>query len=200
VTSLARPGGNVTGLSIRSPELRGKQLQLIREALPGPASVAVLANPTLPLHALDLKELGAAARSLKLQLRVVTAAAPSDLAEAVAAATKERAGALLLLTDGMFFRNRVPVVELATKARLPVIAGVREHAEAGCLLTYGVNLREAFRRAAWYVDRILKGVRPADLPIERPTTFDMFVNLKTARALGLDLPRSLLSRADQILE
>ena len=200
VTSLARPGGNVTGLSLRAPELRGKQLQLLKEALPGLDSVAVLANPSLPLHALDLKELESAARSLKLQLRVVTATAPSDLSDAVAAATKEGAGALLLLTDAMFFRNRARVVELATKARLPVIAGVREQAEAGCLLTYGVNLREAFRRAAWYVDRILKGARPADLPIERPTTFDMVVNLKTARALGLSLPRSLLSRADEILE
>jgi putative tryptophan/tyrosine transport system substrate-binding protein len=200
VASLARPGGNVTGLSQAAPELRGKQLQLLKEAMPGLISVAVLSNPSLPFHALDLKELEIAARALKVRLYVVGARAPGELTDAVSAATKERPGALIVLTDAVFFRNRAQLVELAAKSRLPVMSGAREWAAAGGLMTYGVNLRDSFRRAAGYVDRILKGAKPSDLPIERPAKFDLVINLKAAKALGLTIPRSVLVQADQIIQ
>jgi putative ABC transport system substrate-binding protein len=200
VASFARPGGNVTGLSQETPELRGKQLQLLKEAVPGLISVAVLTNPTLPSHALDLRELEVAARSRKVRLHVVEARIPSELTNALSTATKERAGALLVLADAVFFRHRAQVVELAAKSRVPVMTSPRQWAEAGGLMTYGVNLRDSFRRAAGYVDRILKGAKPADLPIERPTRFDLVINLKAAKALGLTVPRSVLARADQVIE
>jgi len=200
VASFARPGGNVTGLSQETPELRGKQLQLLKEAVPSLISVAVLSNPTLPSHMLDLRELEVAARSLKVRLQVVEARAPSELTDALSVATRERAGALLVLASATFFRHRAQIVELAAKSRLPVMSQAREFAEAGGLMTYGVNLRDSFRRAAGYVDRILKGAKPGDLPIERPTKFELVINLKAAKSLGLTIPRSVLARADQIIE
>jgi putative ABC transport system substrate-binding protein len=200
VASLAKPGGNVTGLSMSSPELRGKQLQLLTEAVPGLSRVAVLSKPTNPAHALELRALEVAARSLKVRLHVVEARTPGEFASAFTAAVKERAGALIVLGEATFFVHRARLVELAAQSRLPAIYGLREFAEAGGLMTYAANLRDSFRRAAGYVDKILKGARPGDLPVEQPTRFELVVNLKTAKALGLAIPASVLTRADELIE
>jgi putative ABC transport system substrate-binding protein len=197
VASLARPGGNVTGLSSLTPELVGKRLQLLKEAVPGISRVAVLSNPTIPTVRLDLRAAEVAARSLKVQLQVLEARAPSDFASA--AMTKDRAGALIVLGGPMFFGHRTRIVELAAQSRLPAMYGQKEYAEAGGLMAYGVNTRESFGRAATYVDKIPKGAKPGDLPIEQPTKFDFVVNLKTAKALGLTIPPSLLLRADEVI-
>jgi len=200
VASLARPGGNVTGLSLVTPDLVGRQLQLLTEAIPGVSRVAVLSNPTNPHHRLSLREAEVAARPLRLRLQILEARAPSDFAGAFSAASRERAGALLVVLDVMFFAERTRLAELAAKHRLPLTGGLREYAEAGGLLTYGPNLRDSFRRAATYVDKILKGAKPADLPVEQPTKFELVINLKTAKVLGLTIPPSLLQRADQVIE
>lgn len=200
VASLARPGGNVTGLSLITPELRGKQLQLLKEVVPGLSRVAVLSNPTVPTHLREFREADIAAQSLKLTLQIVEARAPGELAGAFSAATKERAGALMNLGGSMFFAHRARIVELAAKSRLPAIYPVREYAEVGGLMTYGVNLRESFRRAAGYVDRILKGAKAGDLPIEQPTRFELIIHAKAAKALRLTIPSLMLARADQIIE
>ena len=196
--SLAKPAGNVTGMSLATAALRGKQLQLLKEIVPGLTTVAVLWNPTGP--ALELKELEAAARSLNLQLQVVEARTSSEFPAAFAAATKKRAGALLPQGGSVYFANKARLVELATENRLPAIYGVKEYVEAGGLMAYGVDLGESARRAAWYVDRILKGARAGDLPIEQPTKFELAINLRAAKALGLAVPASLLLRADKVLE
>jgi putative ABC transport system substrate-binding protein len=200
VASLARPAGNVTGLSLITPELRGKQLQLLTEVVPKLSRVAVLSNPTVPFHTLEVRELEAKARSLTLQLHVVEAKAPSEFTDAFSVATRKRAGAVVALGGSMFFANRVRLAELAAKSRLPAIYPLREYAEAGGLITYGTNIRDSFRRAAGYVDRILKGAKPGDLPIEQPTKFDLVINLKTAKALGLTIPPTLLLQADQVIQ
>jgi len=199
VVSLASPGRNVTGLSVLSPELVGKRLQLLKEAVPGISRVAVLWNPTIPTQALELRAAEVAARSLKVQLQVVEAQGSSDFASAFSAMTKDRAGGLIALTSSMFFAHRTRIVELAAQSRLPAVYGVKEFPEAGGLMAYGPNLRESFRRAATYVDKILKGAKPADLPVEQPTKFELFINLKTAKALGLTIPQSLLLRADEVI-
>ncbi len=200
VASLARPGRNVTGLSTLAPELVGKRLQLLKEVVPGISRVAVLSDPTIPTQALELREAEVAARSLKVQLQVLQARAPSDFASAFSAMTKDRAGALIALTGNMFFAHRTRIVELAAQSRLPAMYAQKEFAEAGGLMAYGVNTRENFRRVATYVDKILKGAKPGDLPIEQPNKFDLVINLKTAKALGLTIPQSVLTRADQIVE
>jgi putative ABC transport system substrate-binding protein len=200
VASLASPGRNVTGLSTLSPELMGKRLQLLKEAVPGISRVAVLSDPTIPTHALDLREAEVAARSLKVQLQVLQARAPSDFASAFSAMTKDRAGGLIGLGGSMFFAHRTRIVELAAQSRLPAMYTGKEFAEAGGLMAYGSNTRENFRRAATYVDKILKGAKPADLPVEQPTKFELVINLKTAKALGLTIPPSLLQRADELIQ
>jgi ABC-type uncharacterized transport system substrate-binding protein len=200
VASLARPGRNVTGLSTLAPELVGKRLQLLKEAVPGISRVAVLSNPAIPSQALELREAEIAARSLKVQLQVLQARAPSDFASASSAMTKDRAGGLIALGGALFFAHRTRIVELAAQSRLPAIYNSKEFAEAGGLMAYGPNLRENFRRAATYVDKILKGAKPGDLPVEQPTKFEFIVNLKTAKALGLTIPPSLLLRADRVIE
>ena len=200
VSSLARPGRNVTGLSSLTRELVGKQLQLLKEALPGISRVALLSNPTVPSNALLAKEAEVAARSLKVQLQVLEARAPGDFASAFSAMRKDRAGALIVLTSSMFFAERSRIAELAAQNRLPSLYGSKEWAEAGGLMTYGTSPRESWRRAATYVDKILKGAKPGDLPIEQPTKFEVVINLKTAKALGLTIPQSLLQRADQVIE
>jgi putative ABC transport system substrate-binding protein len=200
VASLARPGGNVTGLSGVGLEFRGKQLELLKETLPGVRRVAVLSDPGNPFHPRELREVQAAAETLKLGVRVVEARAPDGFVEAVAAATRERAGALVVLGGSMFFTHRARLAELAARSRLPVMSISRESVEAGGLLAYGIDLRASFRRAAEYVDQILRGARPADLPVEQPTKFELVVNLKTAKALGLAIPRSVLARVDEIIE
>jgi putative ABC transport system substrate-binding protein len=200
VASLAKPGKNVTGVSTLGPELVGKRLQLLKEAVPGISRVAVLSNPTDTTQALLLRDARVAARSLKVHLQVLEARAPSDLAGAFSAMTKERAGGVIIITSSMFYDQRTRIAELAARSRLPAIYSVKDYAEAGGLMAYGVNLGESFRRAATYVDKILKGARPADLPVEQPTKFDLVINLKTAKALGLTIPLSLLLRADQVIE
>jgi putative tryptophan/tyrosine transport system substrate-binding protein len=200
VASLARPGGNVTGLSSVGPELSGKQLQLLKETLPSLSRVAVLTNPTIPSQALSVREMEVAARSLKLQLQVVEARAPSEFADAFSAATRERAGGLVVLGGSVFFAHRPRLVELAAQNRLPTMYGPREFAQVGGLMAYGVDIRDSWRRAAGYVDRILKGAKPADLPVEQPTKFELVINLKAAKALGLTIPPSVLARADQVIE
>ena len=200
VASLGRPAGNVTGLSLFGPELRGKQLQLLKEVVPGLVSVAVLSDPTNPFQSLELKMVEAAARFLKLRLHVVQARAPSEFGEAFWLATKERAGAVFVLGGSMFTAHRARLVELAAKSRLPAMYTVKEYAEAGGLMSYGVNIRDSFRRAAGYVDKILKGAKPDDLPVEQPVKFAFAINLKTAKALGLKISPSVLLRADQVIE
>jgi putative ABC transport system substrate-binding protein len=198
VASLARPGGNVTGVSTLIPDLAGKQLQLLKEALPQLSRVAVLANPAS--NPRSLREAEIAARALKVQLQILEVAAPTEFDGALSTATKKSAEALLVLGDPMFFGERARIVELATKNRLPMMGIQVEFAEAGGLLTFGVDQRDSFRRAATYVDRILKGANPAELPVEQPTKFTLAINLKTARALGLTIPQAVLARADQIIE
>jgi putative ABC transport system substrate-binding protein len=195
--SLARPGGNVTGLSLVALELRLKQLQLLKEILPALSRVAFLRHPTIPL---DWRELERAARSLMIRVQVVDARGPHEFEGAFAAAARERAGALIVLGGSTFFANRWRLAELAARSRLPAVYLLREHVEAGGLMAYGVDLRDNFRRAADYVDRILKGARPGDLPIERPTKFELAINLKAAKALGLTIPPSVLARADHLVE
>ena len=200
VASLAKPGKNVTGVSTVGPELVGKRLQLLKEVIPGISRVAVLSNPTDTAQALLLRDAQGAARSLNMRLQVLEARAPSDFAGAFSAMTKERARGVIVLTSSMFYAERTRIAELAVRSRLPAIYSVKEYAEAGGLMAYGVNLGESFRRAATYVDRILKGARPADLPVEQPTTFELVINLKAAKALGLAIPQSLLARADEVIQ
>ena len=200
VASLAKPGKNVTGVSTLGPELVGKRLQLLKEVIPGISRVAVLSNPTDTAQALLLREAQVAARSLKVRLQVLEARAPSDFAGAFSAMTKERARGVIILASSMFYAERIRIAELAARSRLPAIYGVKEYAEAGGLMAYGVNLGESFRRSATYVDKILKGAKPADLPVEQPTKFELVINLKAAKALGLTIPPSLLSRADEVIQ
>jgi len=200
VTSLGRPGGNVTGLSGFSTEIVGKQLELLKEMAPKVSRVAILWNPANQSHPLLLREAEAAARLLRVQLQTLEARGPDDFEMAFAAVTRERAGALLVAADGMFLLHRARIADLAAKTRLPAMYGLREYVDAGGLVVYGPSLRENFRRAATYVDKILKGAKPADLPVEQPTKFELVINLKTAKALGLTIPRSLLLRADQVIE
>jgi putative ABC transport system substrate-binding protein len=199
VASLARPGGNVTGLSLSNPDLIGKQLQMLTKTLPHLSRVAVLSNPTTSTHGIYLRHAEAAARSLKVRLLVLEARAPDEFAGAFLAATKERADALIVLGDSTFSTERTRLAELAVKNRLPSIAPQREQAEAGYLMAYGVNAFEVYRRTAIYVDKILKGTKPADLPVEQPTKFELVVNLKTAKALGLTIPESVLLQADEFI-
>jgi len=200
VVSLARPGGNITGLSLLSPELVGKQLELLKKAVPRIVRVAILWNPTSQTHPRMLNEAEAPARALGLRLERLPASGLDDYDRAFAAMTRARADALLVLGDPIFWYQRSRIVELATKRRLPGMFGQREYVEAGGLMSYGADLRDNFRRAATYVDKILKGAKPADLPIEQPTKFELLINSKTAKELGLTIPQSVLVRADQIIE
>ncbi|MBI2153008.1 MAG: ABC transporter substrate-binding protein [Candidatus Rokubacteria bacterium] len=200
VASLARPGGTITGLSLfAGTEIVGKSLQLLKEAVPKVSRVAVLWNPAMVSHALLLKEIEVPARSLGLQLQVLEARGPDAFASAFAAMTRGRTGALFVMADPMFLSNRTRLAELAAKHRLPAIYGLREHVEAGGLMAYAPSLAGLFRLAATYVAKILNGAKPADLPVEQPTRFELVVNLKTARALGLTIPQSVLIRADEVI-
>ena len=199
-TSFARPGGNLTGLSFAGPELAGKQIELLREMLPRLSLVAVLANPTNGLHSRWVKEASAATRSLRLRLQPLEARRPDEFDHAFATLTSQRAGALLVLPDGMFLLHRARLADLAAKRRVAAMYGVREHVDAGGLVFYGASLRDSFRRAAIYVDKIIKGAHPGDLPIEQPSKFELVINLKTGKTLGLTVPPSLLARADEMIE
>jgi putative ABC transport system substrate-binding protein len=200
VASLARPGGNITGLSILTPDLTGKRLELLKALLPGLTRVAVLWNPGNPISEPELRKAEAAAAPLGLQLQSLGLRDPREFASAFSSMKRERADALFLLSDAMFFGRRKEIADLAASNRLPLVAHLREFADAGGLMTYGPNVLELHRRAATYVDKILKGAKPGDLPVEQPTKFDLVINLKTAKALGLTIPPSLLQRADEVIE
>ena len=200
VGSLARPGGNVTGLTLMHPELSGKRLQLLKEAVPRIALVAVIWNPTDPAAVDFLRETEVAARSLGLRLHAIEARAPAELDAAFKAVADARPSAFFTLPGGMFQDNQTRILEFAKKNRLPGVFPNRVFVEAGGLISYGPNLAASSRRAAAFVDKLLKGAKPADLPIEQPTTFELVINLKTARALGLTIPASVLVRADQAIE
>jgi putative ABC transport system substrate-binding protein len=200
VASLARPGGNVTGLSYSAGvEMFTKHLELLKEALPTIRRVAVLSNPANPAHRLWARDAGLAARALSVQLQFLEARVPEDFERAFAAMTRERAGALLVLADSLFALHRVRIQGLAARNHLPTMYGAREYVEAGGLMSYAVDIRDNFRRSAVYVDKILKGTKPADLPVEQPTKFELILNERTATALGLNIPPSLLLRADEII-
>ncbi|MGH9671534.1 MAG: ABC transporter substrate-binding protein, partial [Terriglobales bacterium] len=194
------PRGNITGLSMMAPELVGKQLELLREVVPKISRVAVLENPANPGSAAQLRQAEVAARALGVRLQHLQAGDSRKIDGAFAAMTKERAGALLVLVDPILASHRERIADLAAKSRLPAVYGVRTHAEAGGLMVYGANLFDLYRRAAIYVDKILKGAKPADLPVEQPTKFELLINLKAAKALGLTIPPSLLGRADDVIQ
>ncbi len=203
VTSLARPGSNVTGLSILAPELVGKRLELLTQAVPGVSRVAVLWQPGSMGERMDkdmLKEADGAAQALGVRLHFVEARGPADFDRAFSDMTRARAGALTVLGSTMFSNERRRLVDLAAKNRLPAVYTSREFVDAGGLMAYGPNLADMYRRAATYADRILKGAKPADLPVEQPTKFELVINLKAGKALGLTIPPSMLARADEVLE
>jgi putative ABC transport system substrate-binding protein len=200
VASLNQPGGNITGLSLQTGELSGKRLQLLTEIVPGLARVAVLSNPASPINALLLEQTKAAAQSLGLEIHVAEAQAPDRFTSAFAAITTARAGALNVLPDAMLYGQHPRIVTFAAAAHLPALFPEREVAEAGGLIAYGPSIPASFRRAAAYVDKILRGAKPADLPVEQPTTFELVVNLQTARAIGVTIPTSILLRADEVIE
>ena len=200
VASLARPGGNLTGVTLHAPELTGKRLELLKVVLPGMRRVGVLAWPR-PGGLGQVRAAEAAARSLSLQTHVVEVQETSQYEGALDALKREGADALLVLSSSAFFAERRRIADLAVKHRLPLVAPFREAAEAGGLMAYGPNIAELWgQRVPVYVDRILKGARPGDLPIEQPTKYELVVNLKTAKALGLVMPQSFLLRADQVIE
>jgi putative tryptophan/tyrosine transport system substrate-binding protein len=201
VASLARPGGNVTGLSYTvGMETFGKGLELLKEAVPHVHVVAVLSNPANPAHVLSVDALKGVARSLGLELLLQEARGPDEFDGAFAAMARERAGALLVVADAMFNSHLVRLVELALRGRLPSMHGFREQVEAGGFMSYGLNLAAQSRQAATYVDKILRGAKPADLPVEQPTKFELVINLRTAKALGITLPPTLLAQADEVIE
>ena len=200
VTSLARPGGNVTGMAGFSPELMVKRLELLKDVFPRARQVAVLFNPDNPSHIkISLPVMDAAAKSLKLELHQFGARGPSEFESAFAAMAKRRVDAVVTSQDSMLTDNAGAIANLAAKMRLPSV-GFPEFAEAGGLMAYGVNRVEFFRRAAYFVDRILKGARPGDLPVEQATRFETVLNLKSAKALGLQFPQAVLARADRVIE
>jgi putative tryptophan/tyrosine transport system substrate-binding protein len=203
VTSLARPGGNVTGLTVIGPELVGKWMELLKQAVPGVSRVAVLRQPGALGERTDKDMLNgaeAAARALGVQLHVVEARGPSDLDRAFSDLSRTRAGALAVLGSNMFANERRRLVGLAAKNRLPAMYTSREYVDSGGLMSYGPHFADNYRRAATYVDKILKGAKPADLPVEQPTKFELVINLKTAKALGLTIPQSVLGRADEVIQ
>ena len=200
VASLARPGGNITGLSQMVPDLIGKQLEVLKEVSPKISRVALLTNPANPAHALAIRDAKVAAESLGVQLQLLEARGPGEIESAFAAMTAERASAVIVLVDSMLIDHRTRIADLAARRRLPTVSATMETVAAGGLMAYGPSVRDMFRRAAAYVDKILKGAKPAELPIEQPTTFELVINLRTARALGLTIPQSVLLRADQVIE
>ncbi|MGH7331439.1 MAG: ABC transporter substrate-binding protein [Candidatus Rokuibacteriota bacterium] len=199
VASLARPSGNVTGLSIMAPELGGKWLELLKETVPGLSRVGVLWNSYSLYPWLVVRETERVAPALGVQLESLELRVPEDLDQAFEAALLRQVDALMTVEDFLTVTHRARIVDFAAKSRLPAVYGSREFVEAGGLMMYGADLRALFRRAATYVDQILKGAKPADLPIERPTKFELIINLKTARALGLTISPSLLLLADQVI-
>jgi putative ABC transport system substrate-binding protein len=199
VASLARPGGNITGLSVLAPELAGKRLENLRQILPGLHRLAVLGNAGYPAAMLEIGELQATARKLGLETDTLAVRTTEDIAAAIET-VKGHADALYVSPDSLTATNSIRIGALALTARLPTMHGVREFVEDGGLMSYGPNVTDLFRRAGDYVDKILRGAQPGDLPIEQPTKFELVINLKTAKALGLSLPEALLARADEVIE
>src|SRR5262245_411972 len=199
VTSLSRPGGNVTGLSIQQPDLAGKRIGLLGEILPNFRRLAILANGGNPETVLEMGEVEAAARKLSLEVAKLEIRRAADIAPAFEA-LKGQADALYIAVDALIGANRMRIMTFVLSARLPAIINVREHAEAGALMSYGPNFPDLFRRAAEIVDRILRGAKPGDIPVEQPTKFDFVINLVTAKALGLTVPDNMLARADEVIE
>jgi ABC-type uncharacterized transport system substrate-binding protein len=195
VASLARPGGNITGLSVQFTDLAGKRLELLREVVPGLRRLAIMANVAVP----EMREAQAAARTLGLEVVTSEIRRVEDIAPAFEA-LKGRVEALYVASDPLLNTNRLRINILAVGARLPTMHGIRDYVEAGGLMSYGANFPDLFRRAGDYVDKILRGAKPADIPVEQPTKFDLIINLNTAKALGLDVPPMLLARADEVIE
>ena len=200
VASLGRPGGNITGTTTLSADLSVKQIELLKEAVPRALRIAVLWNPDNPWHPLAMKGAETAARSLAVGLQSVALRRPEDLENAFATIARERAGAVLVLSDPVTFFQRARLADLAAKGRLPTMHGVRGYVDAGGLMSYWAHQEDLYRRVGSYVDRILKGARPGDLPIEQPSRFELVINLKTAKGLGLTIAPSLLRRADELIQ
>jgi ABC-type uncharacterized transport system substrate-binding protein len=200
VKSLAHPGGNVTGLNAFATEIQGKQLELLKEMVPRVARIAFLFNMSNPVLQAQWKEAEALARSVGLQAQLLDVRTTRDLEPAFDAALRRRAGALIVGIDALTQANRGQIVEASAKRHLPTISREREFADAGGLVSYGVHYSDSYRRAAVYLDKILKGAKPGDLPIEQPTKFELVINLKTAKVLGLTIPQSVLMRADQVIQ
>ena len=200
IASLARPGGNITGLSALSPELSGKQLELLKEIIPKLSRVAILGNSNEPANPKTLKEIELAAGALGVQVQPLDALGPKDIETALRAATKARVDALVVLASPVLNDQRAKVANLALKSRLPAIYFRQEFVEAGGLMSYGTSFTDLSRRAAVYVDKIFKGTKPADLPVEQPTKFELVINLKTAKQVGLTIPPNVLTRADRVIK
>jgi putative ABC transport system substrate-binding protein len=200
VANLAHPGGNVTGLSLMTTDISAKRLQMLKEAIPRLTRVAVLWNPDTAFHPKVIEEFKAAAPSLSIELNFVGVRAPDQFGPAFSAVSRGRAQVLYVIDDSFFFAYRTTILKLASKARLPVIYAAREFTDNGALMFYGASLVDLARRSAGYVDKILKGAKPGDLPIEQPTKFELVVNLKTAKALGIMIPESILVRADEVIK
>jgi putative ABC transport system substrate-binding protein len=201
VASLSRPGGNITGTTLTpGPEIFGKQLQILKETIPHASRVALLSNPADPSFALQLREVNAAAQSLRIRLQHVEAKGPQDFDNAFAAMARERADALLIGGSSTFLAHRTRLAEFAVKGRLPTMHSFRESVEGGGLMAYAVNMADFVGHAAVYVDKILKGAKPADLPVEQPTNFELIINLKVAKALGITVPQLMLLRADEVIQ
>ena len=199
VASLARPGGNLTGLSTVNPDAAAKRVELIKEVLPQLSRLAVLRNPTNSGSRFPLKETETGAQQLGIRLQILEARRPEDIESAFRLAVRERAGAVIVIVDALFNSQQKRIADLGIEHRLPEMFDTREYVEAGGLISYGANLADLFRRAATYVDKILKGAKPADLPVEQPTKFELVINLKTAKQIGLTIPPNVLARADKII-
>ena len=200
ISNLARPGGNITGTSLDSPELAGKRLQLLKQMLPGIATVAVLWNDANPYPALVFAQTDAAGRTLGIRILSLRVHDASGLPEALDAALRGGAGGLITVEDPFTINYRAQIIDFAARNRLPAMYGLREFVDVGGLLSYGAKLVDLSRRVAQYVDKILKGAKPGDLPIEQPTKFELVINLKTAKTLGLAIPQSLVLRADEVID
>ncbi len=199
VASLARPGGNITGLSTQGPEVSGKRLELLKETVPKLSQLVVFGTSTIPGHALSLREVGLAAGALNVQLQYLDVLGPQDTETAFRAASKWRADALFVLGGAVLISQRTRILEFAAKSRLPAIYEAPSVVDQGGLMSYGVNRADLDRRAATYVDKILKGAKPADLPVEQPKKFEFVINLKTAKQIGLTIPPNVLARADRVI-
>ena len=199
VASLARPGGNVTGMSIQQTDTAGKRIELLREVLPRLARLAVMANSGAPGAIIEMREVATTARTLGLEVIPIEVSQAGEVFSSIES-IRDRADALYVATDPLIFSNRIAINEMAQRQRTPTIYGSREYVDAGALMSYGPNWIDLFRHAAEQVDKILRGAKPADIPVQQPTKFDLVVNLRTAKALGLEIPPSLLARADDVID